>query len=108
MKPEYWNKNLRLPVVSPDSEDVKRAKTVFVIGEQATNLLLPEYHSPDTIIGKTENQQLIIGFSPGENTSTLDLVKQLLNRMDEKYPFIGGIKTKWAIDLGLYGKTFKK
>ncbi|MCF6174680.1 MAG: hypothetical protein L3J71_02815 [Victivallaceae bacterium] len=108
MKPEYWNKNLRLPVVSPDSKKIKQARTVFVLGEKANKILLPETKQQNAIVGMEKNQQLIVGIFPGKNISTLELVKQLLNRMDEKYPFIGGVKTKWAIKLKLYGKTFKK
>jgi hypothetical protein len=103
-----WNKKLRLPVLSPDNPKIKQAKTVFVIGDKAQKVLLPKANKKNAIISLKKNEQLIIGFLPGKNMSTLELVKQLLVRLDEKYPYIGGVKTKWAIKLKLYGKTFKK
>ena len=99
---------MRLPILSPDSPKIKQAKTVFVLGNKAQKALLPKADKQDAILAMKKDQQLIVGFFPGKNMSTLDLVKQLLARMDEKYPYIGGIKTKWAIKLKLYGKTFKK
>lgn len=105
---KYWNNNMRLPVLSPGDEKIQLAKTVFVVGEKAKTALLPEFKCQNAIVGKTRNKQLLIGFFPGRNTTTLELVTQLLSRIDEKYPFIGGIKDKWAIKLKLFGKTFKK
>jgi hypothetical protein len=105
---KFWNRKMRLPVLSPDSPKIKQAKTVFVVGEKAQKILLPEADNKNSITGMKKDGQLIVGFLPGKNMSTLELVNQLLARMDEKYPYIGGIKAGWAIKLKLYGKTFKK
>jgi hypothetical protein len=108
IKPEWLNKKLRLPVLSPNDKKIKKAKIVFVVGAAAQKALLPRIKKQDAIFGTTKNKQLLVSVFPGKNNSTLDLVKQLLARMDEKYPYIGGVKNRWAIKIKLYGKTFKK
>jgi hypothetical protein len=104
---KYWNKDLRLPIVAPGDKKTVEAETVFIMGKKALKTLLPEDNFKDAIVGKNNGKQLLVGFFPGKTTN-LELVTQLLNRLDESYPFIGGIKAKWALKFKLYGKTFKK
>jgi hypothetical protein len=108
MKPDYWNKQLRLPVLAPDDKKIKDAKIVFVVGDAARKALLPKAEYQDAIAGIKNHEQLIVGFFPGKKNSNLELVQQLLARMDEKYPYIGGIKNRWALRIKMYGKTFDK
>ncbi len=108
MKPDYWNKQLRLPVLAPGDKKIKDAKIVFVVGDAARKALLPKAEYQNAITGIKNHGQLIVGFFPGKNNSNLELVQQLLARMDEKYPYIGGIKNRWALRIKMYGKTFDK
>lgn len=107
MKP-YWNKNLRLPVLSPDSAELKNAKVVFVVGDGAVKALMSGADYSDAVFGQKRGQQLLIGFFPGKNMTLPELVLQMLDCMDEKYPFDGGIKATWALKAKLYGKVFRK
>ncbi len=104
----YWNKKIQLPVLVPDSKELKNIKLVFILGEKAQKILMPDANYQDAILCIKNDRQLLIGFFPGKNISEYGLVMQLLERMDEKYPFIGGINAQWAPKAKLSGKVFKK
>jgi hypothetical protein len=104
---QSWNKEMRLPVLFPDSKELKNASTVFVIGDKAKKILMPDASYQDAIWGMKNDRQLLIGFFPGKNISEHELVMRLLDRMDEKYPFFGAIDSNWP-KAKLWGKVFKK
>lgn len=108
LKPEWLDKKLLLPVLSPNDPKIKDAKIIFVIGSDAQKALLPKIKKQDVILGIIQNKQLLVSVFPGKKMTIQDLVIQLLSRLDKKYPYIGGVKNRWAIKIKLYGKVFDK
>ncbi len=117
--PRLWDmdnklrSDLRLPVVANfRAPEVKKAKTVFVLGEQARRAIFPTgSRGADAGIlqGDRDGSQLRISFEPTRGQSEAELILAFLETQDQRFPFCGVLDGRaWFEKQGLAGTVFHR
>lgn len=117
--PRLWDMDnklrpdLRLTVVANFlAPEVKKAGTVFVLGETARRAIFPRGpRGADAGIlqGDRDGSQLRISFEPVRGQSEAELILAFLETQDQRFPFCGVLDGRaWFEKHGLAGKEFHR